>query len=212
MRSGHSHPPTLYVLAGPNGAGKSSAAAHLLGTRIPLDRYVNPDDIAAAIGPDDPYAARWQAGVRALGRIRFFERARLDFGLETTLSGGWTTRLVRRLLASGYAVDLTYLWLPDADAAVARVRFRFERQGGHFVPEDDVRRRFRRSLVNFDGLRGVVTRWRLIDTRGVRSPLPVAEGTADDIEILDDTVWREVIASIRAAGSGARNDERGGDE
>ena len=48
----------------------------------------------------------------------------------------------------GYQVKLWFLSLPNADAAVARVAQRVM-QGGHNIPEDVIRRRFKSGLDNF---------------------------------------------------------------
>ena len=49
--------------------------------------------------------------------------------------------------ANGYRLELFFLWLPDADLAVARVVNRVS-QGGHGVPEETIRRRFEAGLRN----------------------------------------------------------------
>ena len=49
----------------------------------------------------------------------------------------------------GYHVSLIFLSLPSADLAVQRVAQRV-RQGGHSVPEEDVRRRFNRGWDHFE--------------------------------------------------------------
>jgi predicted ABC-type ATPase len=194
------HAPTVYFIAGPNGAGKSSAAPLILASRVPLDRYVNPDAIALAINPDDPYAARRAAGAHAIASIRALEHTRLDFALETTLSGQWTTRLMERLIAAGYVIDLTYLWLPSVEDALDRVRFRVERQGGHYVPPEDVRRRFYRSLINFEIVtRSLVRRWHLSDAGEPGTAPIIAQGHAGDVQIWDTDRWANVRQVIQAA-------------
>lgn len=42
---------------------------------------------------------------------------------------------------------LFYLWLPDVELSIARVKERVE-HGGHAIPEEDIRRRFPRSIKN----------------------------------------------------------------
>lgn len=46
---------------------------------------------------------------------------------------------------------LHYLWLPSPELAIRRIAQRVKK-GGHFIPENDVRRRFKRSLSNFINL------------------------------------------------------------
>ena len=67
---------TLYILAGANGSGKSTIAKELL----PAENisYVNADDIARELCPEDMQKVRIQAGKEVHFRIA---------ELESTLSG-----------------------------------------------------------------------------------------------------------------------------
>ncbi|HLE63700.1 MAG TPA: hypothetical protein VI750_11190, partial [Pyrinomonadaceae bacterium] len=61
--------------------------------------------------------------------------------------------------AEGYYVKLILRNLPTPDLAVARVAARVA-QGGHYVPESVIRRRFDRSLRNFRELySALVNKW-----------------------------------------------------
>ena len=72
-----------------------------------------------------------------------------------------------------------------------RVRDRV-RQGGHSVPEDDIRRRFKRGLKNFFGeYRPLLANWALIDN-SASLPRLVAYGKGSDIEVLDEDVFRQI--------------------
>jgi predicted ABC-type ATPase len=73
---------------------------------------------------------------------------RRSFGFETTLASRSFAPRIRRLIASGYECHLVFLWLPSADFAVGRVADRV-RLGGHTVPEETIRRRYRSGLRNF---------------------------------------------------------------
>jgi hypothetical protein len=76
-----------------------------------------------------------------------------DFAIETTLSGSWTTRAIKEALARRFFVRLVYICLDNPEQSIQRVHERVA-QGGHNVPDDDVRRRYTRSLSN---LRQVVS-------------------------------------------------------
>ena len=56
-------------------------------------------------------------------------------------------RLIRRLMASGWRVELIYLALPNPDMAKLRVAERVS-HGGHDIPVPDIERRFLRSWEN----------------------------------------------------------------
>jgi len=166
------------VIAGPNGAGKTSSAPDLLRDAVGIHSFVNVDVIAQGLSGFRPEDAAFEAGRIMLAHARELAERRADFALESTLSGRTLHTFLRRLAVEGYECHIFYLWLPSADLAVARVRLRVA-AGGHDVPESTIRRRFRKSLENFDRLyRPVATTWRLYDGSAIpRRPL-IAHGEA----------------------------------
>ncbi len=153
----------IVVIAGPNGAGKSTFAAEYLkreGARRP---FVNGDDIAAKLSPDNPAAVAREAGRVALRQMEAYVDSGVDFAVETTLSGRAYAARIRRWQARGYRIAIIYLRLPDADFAVDRVVQRVV-EGGHDIPEAVVRRRFARSWANFLELyRDLADEWQVYD-------------------------------------------------
>ena len=139
--------PTVYVIAGPNGAGKTTFAAEFLPDFVHCRQFLNADLIAAGLSPFAPETQNLRAGRLLLERIKELSQAREDFGFETTLSGRTHARLLMDLKGAGYRIVLFFFWLPSADLAVMRVANRVQ-QGGHAVPEADVRRRFTLGLKN----------------------------------------------------------------
>ena len=70
-----------------------------------------------------------------------------SFLLETTLSGNREVRLIERLRAAGYCIDVYFVCLSSAEVNIQRVRLRVLK-GGHDVPVEDIVRRYERSLAN----------------------------------------------------------------
>ena len=98
--------------------------------------------------------------------------ARQNFGFETTLSGRGHLKLVKRLKADGWRVELFYLALPSVEVARLRVAERVS-HGGHDVPAPDIERRYFRSLDNlFDEYASLVDRAVCFFNVGP-SPLPI---------------------------------------
>ncbi len=56
--------------------------------------------------------------------------------------------LLTGLKARGSALHLFFLWIPSPELAIARIKDRIS-EGGHYVPAEDVRRRFARGINNF---------------------------------------------------------------
>lgn len=135
-----------------------------------------------------------------LDRLDELTRIRADFAFESTLAGRSVARRLSDLADLGYDVHVLYLWLPSPDLAVARVRRRVE-AGGHYVPEPVIRRRFWRSLVNFDRqCRPLATTWRLYDGSlpSGRPLIAVGSGGAEPT-ITNETKWVMIRGQIEGA-------------
>lgn len=145
-----SHSPTCWIIAGPNGAGKTTFALSYLPDVAGCRHFVNADLIAGGLSPLAPESQRIAAGRLFLREITRYEGERMDFGFETTLAGRGYLRLIHRLRDNGWRVELVYLALPDPEMARQRVAERVT-HGGHDIPEQDIERRFYRSLRNLFG-------------------------------------------------------------
>jgi predicted ABC-type ATPase len=157
------NPPTVYVIAGPNGAGKTTFATEFLPRVMDVPEFLNADLIAAGLAPFDPGSQAVRAARLLLERFEELVTSRKSFAFETTLAGRVYLQRIRRLKEAGYRVLLFYLWLPIVELAVERVANRV-RQGGHDVPEVDIRRRFRRGMISFfTDARGLSDAWWLYD-------------------------------------------------
>jgi predicted ABC-type ATPase len=156
-------PPTVYVIAGPNGAGKTTFASEFLPNFVKCREFLNADLIAAGLSPFAPETQNLRAGRLMLDRIAELAGERADFGFETTLSGRTYVKRLSDMKANGYRVVLFFLWLPNADMAVARVENRVK-EGGHGVSREDVRRRYPAGVRNLFRLyRPILNRWWLYD-------------------------------------------------
>ena len=85
-----------------------------------------------------------------------------SFAFETTLSGLIYAQMIPVWRASGYAVKLIFLSLPDVEMAIERVATRVI-QGGHNVSEEVIRRRFTHGIQNFERYKVLVDSWQLYD-------------------------------------------------
>ncbi|MDQ3264760.1 MAG: zeta toxin family protein [Myxococcota bacterium] len=156
--------PRLFILAGTNGAGKSS----ILGatTRARGSDYFNPDEAATRIREKNPLLSveeanseAWHQGKRLLTRAI---AERLDFNLETTLGGNSLAGLAAKAAAEGFEVRVWYVGLATAELHLRRVRQRVA-QGGHSIPEADIRRRFDKSREHLVDLIPSLTELKVYD-------------------------------------------------
>lgn len=134
----------MTVFAGTNGAGKSTLTKQLVSQ---IGEVIDPDAIAKSINPDNPESVSPAAGRETLNRVKECIRAGKSFSIETTLSGKTAIRQMEQAKAAGFEVDLYYVGLKNVEYHISRVEMRVA-QGGHFIPEEDIRRRYDRSLTN----------------------------------------------------------------
>lgn len=184
--------PSVVILAGPNGAGKSTAAPELLQGELSVNEFVNADVIARGLSAFDPDRAALAAGRVMLARLNELARQRESFAFETTLASRSFAPWLRDLRASGYGVHLFFLCLSSPDLAVQRVADRV-RSGGHDVPAETIRRRYRAGIRNlFNLYQPIVTTWAVYNCSGLKSQL-VAEGLESaPLEVYDKDVWAVV--------------------
>lgn len=165
----------ILILAGPNGAGKSTFAREFLPNEAECPVFINADLIAAGLSPFQPELAAIKAGRLMLKEMAEHTDQGHSFAFETTLAGRGYVRMIRNWREQNYQVKLFYLSLSNAEEAIARIAERVA-QGGHYVPDDVVRRRFDAGLLNFKTIyRYEVNYWRWYDNSG-DTPTVIDEG------------------------------------
>lgn len=170
----------LYILAGANGSGKSTLSKVLLPESGIV--YVNPDDIARKLCPDDISKARIEAGKEALRSTNAMLERGESFAIESTLSGVAYVRLLKRAKLLGYETAIAYVFVDSPEVCIKRIKARVM-NGGHGIPDEDVIRRYSRSKDNFLNVyRPLVDQWMLYYNGGADISL-VAHGNGETIVI-----------------------------
>jgi len=168
--------PQVVIIAGPNGAGKSTLAPFLLRDTFGLLEYVNADPIALGLSAFDSASMSLQAGRLMRHRLNGLAEHRSSFAFETTLASRSYASWIRRLRRADYQFHLVFFWLSSVELAIERVAGRV-RSGGHSVPEEVIRRRYHRGLINFLNLyQPLADTWAAYDNSGSATPLLVAAG------------------------------------
>jgi predicted ABC-type ATPase len=170
-------PPVLTVIAGPNGSGKSTLTTVL--DFAGRENLLDPDAIARALNPPDLRRAAIASGREILRRIQNYLDNRVSFAIETTLASRRTLETMRAAKVNGFRIDLVYICLDTPERSVLRVNERVL-QGGHDVSDEDVRRRYVRSLANVPEAVRIADRAILYDNSGdeYRRMLEVRQGVA----------------------------------
>lgn len=188
--------PCFWLIAGPNGVGKTRYARQHLRAVTGSADFVNLDEIARGLSPLDPEVARRDAARVALERARTLLRVGRTFAMETTLAGRAHLRLVDQAASSGVAMQLLYFAVSDPAVCLERVARRVA-EGGHDVPEADVRRRFTRGVANLPLYAARAAAWRLFDATDAE-PLVVAEGHHRAIDFLDQLRLAALLPALHA--------------
>lgn len=185
----------LIIVAGPNGAGKSTFIDGFLADR-PCP-YLSADLIATELPIDEPVSLQFAAGEEFLKRAQAQLAAEKDFIVETTLSGRTWKNYLRHARTRGFEITIFFIYLDSADTCVARVRERV-RRGGHDVPDDDIRRRFSRSLVNFWKIyRQMADHWAIVYNVG-STYVDVVFGEREEFTVSDEELFRRLIELVEA--------------
>jgi predicted ABC-type ATPase len=163
--------PALYVLAGVNGAGKSSIGEAMF--RAEGSVVFNPDTVARkirALHPDISTAfangQAWRIGKelleQAIGQGR-------DYRFETTLGGRTIAKLLQSAARSGHLIHLWFCGLDSPELHLRRVRARVAR-GGHDIPEEKIRERWKSSRENLIRLLPDIHQLRVYDNSAEADP------------------------------------------
>lgn len=136
--------PVMTVFAGTNGAGKSTLTKKF---NDQLGEIIDPDAIAKTINPRHPESVSPSAGREAIKRVRECIQNGKSFSIETTLAGKNAIRQMDQAKKAGFEINLYYVGLKNVEYHIERVETRV-RNGGHHIPEEDIRRRYDRSIAN----------------------------------------------------------------
>ena len=184
--------PRLYIVSGCNGAGKTTASYTLLPEMLECRQFVNSDEFAKGLSPFNPEGASIQASRFMLMRIRYLLQRKEDFGIETTLATRSLLNTVRAVQAEGYYVTVLYFWLNSPDLAVKRVKARVA-AGGHNIPEETVRRRYRVGInYFFNDYAPICDRWILADNSQVPFKVVAEGGKARPLIIKDSDTFEKI--------------------
>jgi len=190
--------PHLIVIAGPNGAGKSTTAPSLLKGTLEVNEFVNADLIAQGLSAFRPEMTAFQSGRVMLERLHYLSKKRVDFAFETTLASKTFAPWIDELKKAGYDFHLIFLYLPNEDFAVARVAERV-RMGGHDVPEETIRRRYRSGLHNFFSLyQTLADAWRFYDNSASSGPKLMASGHGNKCDMIKEVeIWSGIMREFK---------------
>jgi len=181
----------LYIIAGCNGAGKTTASYTILPEILDCKEFVNADEIAKGLSPFRPEKAGIEAGRLMLKRIKILLESGENFAFETTLSTRSYVNFIEKAKEQNYQITCLFFWLHSVELAISRVETRV-REGGHHIPEDVIRRRYKSGLINFFNLfLPRVDNWLFVNNSGDMYEI-IAEGAMNEMTVNNVDQWKEL--------------------
>ena len=133
---------TLYIIAGANGSGKTTFALSYI--ELNNLHFINADEIAKSYDPNDISKYKVKAGKEFFRQLELNLNKNQSFMIESTLSGRYLKDVIIKAKEKGFKVVLIYIFLESEIENILRVKNRVL-NGGHDVPEVDIKRRYTRS-------------------------------------------------------------------
>jgi len=137
----------VIIVAGGNGVGKTTFAREFL-LENPDYEFLNADEIAKELSPDNPQSSKISAGKLFFKNLDKYVRDGKSFLIESTLSGRYLIKFIEDLQRQHYRITIMFLFVDSPKILIERVRNRVSKSG-HFIPDEDVKRRFKRGKHNF---------------------------------------------------------------
>jgi predicted ABC-type ATPase len=178
----------LVIVGGPNGAGKTTFANEFLVQEAGAHYYLGADKIAYELNPEAPEKASVAAGREFSRQLRERVAAGENLIVESTLSGRTLLKAIESAVALEYSVTLLFVFVDSVDTCVARVQERTAK-GGHFVPAEDVRRRYGRSLSNFWQIYRLLANHWVLAYNSNAGIVQVAFGNQHSIQVQDEDLF-----------------------
>ena len=187
----------MFVICGCNGAGKTTAAYTLLPQLLNLHTFVNADEIADELSPQNPEKESLRAFRLMLERMDQLISRGEDFAVETTLATKSLAGIIENAQYLGYKVGLLYFWLKSPELAVRRVAIRVA-SGGHDIAENTIVRRYWQGMQN---LRNIYVHccdsWVLIDNSATEA-IWIAERKPGEEEpiIYNEKLYNQILNPV----------------
>ena len=158
--------------------------------------YINADDIAKELNPKDISKVKISTGKETKRRIEKCFKENLSFAIETTLSGNNYINTFKIAKELGYRIILLYTFVDNSETCIERIKVRVK-NGGHPVPNEDVIRRYKRSISNFwNKYKSLADEWLLYYNGNESSIIVAQQNNKDNVEILNEnlyTLFREKL-------------------
>ena len=184
----------VVIIAGANGSGKTTFARKFLD--VTKYEFLNADEIAKELSPEDPSKARVAAGKKVISLLDEMISQSKSFVIESTLSGSFLEKHIKTLKENGYEIKLIYIFLGSQELCIERIKSRVM-QGGHNIPDADVIRRFNRGLIKFwYKYSWIVDNYNIFFNNEFYDFKLILSGVKEKIEIINEPLYHEFLCKI----------------
>lgn len=150
----------LIVIGGANGSGKTTFAREIVAEKGL--KYLGADDIAFELDADNFESVKIEAARIFSKRLTESLENGESLIIESTLAGLSLKKHMQKAKENGYSISIFFVFLDSVELCLKRIKSRVE-NGGHNVPENDVRRRFTRANENFWNVyKDLADKWTLV--------------------------------------------------
>lgn len=183
----------MYIISGCNGAGKTTATYTMLPDMLNVDEYVNADEIAERLSPENPEKEALRASRLMMDRVKELIDKNEDFGIETTLATRSFAKTIVEAQRKGYMVIVVFFWIRSPELAIKRVAMRVA-AGGHDIERETIVRRYAQGLENLRNIYIPVCNYWLIIDNSDSKRLKVAEGGLSyPIRIYNEKIYNKIM-------------------
>ena len=184
----------IVIVAGGNGVGKTTFARQFL-LEYPYE-FLNADEIAKELSPHEPTEKKISAGKIFFQNLHDLIEQEKSIVIESTLSGHYLLKFFELWQQKNYQTQIIFIFVDTPEILIERIQNRVMK-GGHFVPDEDVRRRFERGKKNFWLFyKNLADSWSLFYNMN-DSFLQFATGEKDKIVVVDEDLFERFLGSVK---------------
>lgn len=184
----------IVIIAGANGVGKTTFARAFL--REYDYEFLNADEIAKSLSAENPEKKKISAGKLFFKKLNDAVQNDKSLLIESTLAGRYLQKFIKNLKSENYKITIIFLFADSLEILIERIAERVKK-GGHFVADEDVKRRLIRGRRNFWQIyRNLATRWSLVYNSD-RNFQEVAFGEKAEFLVTDENLFQVFKGEIK---------------